>query len=298
MEKIERASFVPWLLAARPKTLTASIVPVLLATTLAWKAAGTVNLFLAFCGLCSALCIQIGTNLVNDALDFKKGTDTDDRFGPARVTQQGILSITQVLAAGAVFLALALFIGMPLMLEGGWPLAAALGISVLCAYCYTGGPFPIAYVGLSDLFVIGFFGLVCTTAMYYVQVGTVTPQAVLVGLQVGMLATAMSIINNLRDVVEDARNNKRTLAVRFGSTFSRIELAVMIFTPYALNVFAFYNDSILIAAAPFLALALGAKVVHAVAVTEPSKDYNRFLALAALHQLAFGFLLAGGLLIG
>ena len=147
-----------WILAFRPKTLTAAFVPILVATALAWSAVGrALNWPLGLLALASALCIQIGTNLVNDAVDFKKGTDTPARLGPTRVTQSGLLSANKVLAAAAIFFVFALLFGLPLVQFGGLPLLAIGLLSILCGYLYTGGPYPLAYYGWGDVFVICIF---------------------------------------------------------------------------------------------------------------------------------------------
>ena len=165
---------LPWLLAFRPKTLTAAIVPVIVASALVIAEAHTLQLYLSVCALLSAMFIQIGTNFVNDAIDFKKGADDEKRIGPTRMTQSGQLTHRQVLCGGfACFLIAALF-GIPLVMTGGWVIVGIGLISILCGYIYTGGPFPLAYVGLGDLFVVVFFGLVAVTGTFYLHAHSVS----------------------------------------------------------------------------------------------------------------------------
>jgi 1,4-dihydroxy-2-naphthoate polyprenyltransferase len=161
-----------WLLAFRPKTLTAAIVPVLVATALAFADQQTVKYWVTAFALLSATFIQIGTNFINDAIDFKKGADTHERVGPKRVTQSGLLSEKKVLLGGFICFALATLFGVPLVIEGGVPILIIGLISLAMGYCYTGGPYPLAYRGLGDLFVLIFFGLVAVCGTYYLHAGS------------------------------------------------------------------------------------------------------------------------------
>ncbi len=226
----------PWILAARPKTLTASLAPVLVGTLLAKNDVDSLNWVLAAFALISAILIQIGINLINDALDFKKGADTKDRLGPIRVTQAGLLSFKHVLMGGFFCFALALLCGIPLILQGGWPVFIVLLICVINGYLYTGGPSPLAYSGLGDICVFIFFGLVLTCTVFYLQTGILDGQAWLAGTQMGLLGTVLIAINNLRDHMGDAKAQKKTLAVRFGPTFARLEITFLSFAPFFLGL--------------------------------------------------------------
>lgn len=221
-----------WLLAARPKTLSAAVVPVLVGTALAWRDRHSLEWAMFACALAGAIFIQIGTNFVNDALDFKKGTDTAERLGPLRVTQAGLLSADAVMRGAYLCFVAAALCGIPLMLRGGWPLLVIGVSSIAAAYAYTGGPYPLAYNGLGELFVLVFFGFVAVGGSYYVQTLSVRPEVFVAGLAVGLLAIVLLAINNLRDVVNDRVSNKRTLAVRFGETFARTEIALCAFAPF------------------------------------------------------------------
>src|SRR5882757_1075563 len=205
-----------WLIAARPKTLAASVTPVLAGTALAFRDLATMHWQPFVFALLGAVFIQIGTNYVNDALDFRKGADTHTRLGPLRVTAAGLLSAEAVLRGAYVCFFLAALCGIPLILLGGWPIAAIGIASIAAAYAYTGGPYPLAYHGLGELFVMIFFGFVAVGGSYYVQTVKFDVRALLAGFAVGCLAVALLAINNLRDVNSDRTSNKRTLAVRFG----------------------------------------------------------------------------------
>lgn len=286
-----------WLLASRPKTLTASIIPVIVGTALADAVLLDMNWTIAFFALLCAMLIHVATNLINDALDFKKGADTKTRIGPTRVTQSGLLPMSYVYWAGIGCLGLAFIFGIPLMIKGGFPIALLLIVSIACAYLYTGGPFPLAYHGLGDLFVLLFFGLGAVVGVYYLQTMFVDDRAILAGVQIGMLATVLIAINNLRDRTEDAKANKRTLAVRFGVTFMRYEITLFTFVPFLLNMVWLKFGYLLAGMLPWLALPLAIKVVTGILKLEPGALYNRFFAQAALLHLLFGLLLSLGFML-
>lgn len=286
-----------WLLASRPKTLTASIIPVIAGTALANAVMLDMNWTIAFFALLCAMLIHVATNLINDALDFKKGADTKTRIGPTRVTQSGLLPMTHVYWAGIGCLGLAFLFGIPLMIKGGFPITLLLIVSIACAYLYTGGPYPLAYHGLGDLFVLLFFGLGAVVGVYYLQTKFVDDRSILAGLQIGMLATVLIAINNLRDREGDVKANKRTLAVRFGVNFMRYEITLFAFVPFLLNMMWLKFGYLFAGMLPWLALPLAIKVVTGVWKLEPGVLYNRFFAQAALLHLLFGLLLSLGFLL-
>ncbi|MDA0765424.1 MAG: 1,4-dihydroxy-2-naphthoate octaprenyltransferase [Verrucomicrobia bacterium] len=276
-----------WILAARPKTLPAAIVPVWVGCVLAWKLVGAVDWRLAGFTLAGALCIQVATNLFNDAIDARKGADTEERLGPRRVTASGMLSRRVVYGGAAFFLLLAFACGVPLFLERGWVMLAIGVPSLFLAYGYTGGPFPLAYLGLGELFVVLFFGFVAVMGTVFVQTGEwLWPGAVL-GLQVGLLSAVLITINNLRDVEEDRRSGKRTLAVRIGREGMLGVLHGMIYLPMVLTGLGrnFGMPWLLLLSFPWFLL--GLTVVHLVKRTEPGPAYNGYLALAALQLVGF-----------
>jgi 1,4-dihydroxy-2-naphthoate octaprenyltransferase len=271
-----------WLLAARAKTLSAAIVPVLAGTALAWP---RVDWFLFSSALLGALFIQIGTNFVNDALDFKKGADTAERLGPLRVTQAGLLSADAVMRGAYACFTIAVLFGLPLILRGGWPLLMIGVLSIAAAYAYTGGPYPLAYHGLGEIFVLLFFGVIAVGGSYYVQRLTIEPRVIIVGVAIGLLAVALLAINNLRDIHNDRASNKRTLAARFGERFARVEIAVAALLPFVL-VFRISWPTLI-----SLPLAL-AVVIRA--WRSQGAALNRCLAMSGALQWAFGILFVIG----
>jgi 1,4-dihydroxy-2-naphthoate octaprenyltransferase len=282
----------PWIVAARPKTLSAAVVPVLAGTALAAER-GRVDWLMFACALLGAVLIQVGTNFVNDALDFKKGTDTADRLGPLRVTQAGLLSADGVMRGAYVCFVLAALCGVPLILHAGWPLLVVGLASIAAAYAYTGGPYPLAYHGLGELFVVAFFGVIAVGGSYYVQRGMLEPAAVVMGVGVGLLAVVLLAINNLRDLANDARSNKRTMAVRFGAAFARMEVAFAAVLPFLAVVLTASLRGRALLLLPLLALPLAVALLVRVARSEGAA-LNRSLAMAGALQWAFGLLFVLG----
>jgi 1,4-dihydroxy-2-naphthoate octaprenyltransferase len=216
-----------WLIAARPKTLTAAIAPVIAGVGLAAHH-GVVAWLPALAALVGAVLIQIGTNFANDYYDFMRGGDTDERVGPTRVTQAGILKPAAVRRGMIAVLGAAMLVGVYLVWVAGWPIVVIGLSSVACAVLYTGGPYPLAYHGLGDLFVFVFFGLIAVGGTYYVQALDWPPDALLAGAGLGALSTAILVANNLRDVGTDAPAGKRTLAVRLGVSGTRVEYVMLL----------------------------------------------------------------------
>ena len=289
----------PWLLAARPKTLTASLSPVLLGTGLA---AGfspeRVPLHLAALALASALCIQAGTNLVNDAQDYEKGADTADRLGPTRVTQSGLLGGRHVMIGAGAFFLVAALLGIPLIVAGGIPILVIGTLSLVAGYAYTAGPFPLAYLGLGEVFVMLFFGVAAVTGMAYVLTGQgLWPWAEVGALQVGLQSSALLAVNNCRDIVGDRRVGKRTLAARFGLRFARVEIATLVAVPYLLGIAWVAGGRPWAALLPLATLPIAVGLVRGVWREPPSRAFNRFLAQTALLQLLFCGFAACGLVL-
>jgi len=286
-----------WLIAARPRTLPLSIIPVVVGTVLASITyTASINWYHATLYMLAGICLQIGTNMVNDALDFERGADTAERLGPIRATQSGMLSMRQVLGAGVFFMSLAFLFMLPLMWVIGWWLAGLVVICVLCAYLYTGGPYPLAYYGFGDFSAFFFFGIVATLLGYYIQVQFINTAALLVATQIGLLVTVPIAINNLRDYVEDAKAHKNTLVVRYGRLFGKYEITCLALSPFLLNAqWAFWGYS-LIAWLPILALPLATVIIRGVWQLPPGKAYNKLLALSILLHTFFGALLTLGIL--
>lgn len=281
------AMFKACLLAARPKTLPAAIVPVWAGCVLAWKLSGNFNLLLALCTVGGAISIQIATNFFNDAIDAKKGADTEHRLGPTRVTASGMMESKTVMRLAMLFLGLAVACGVVLYQARGWPIIA-IGIpSSFLAYGYTGGPFPLAYRGMGELFVILFFGLVAVTGTVFIQTGGWPREALLLGLQTGLLSAVLISINNMRDREEDATTGKRTLAVRFGPkvAVAVIWLEVKIAAFAGLAWIAFDHPALAIAGAPVFLL--GLRIMWGVMTFPPGPAFNRLLALGGVQLIIF-----------
>lgn len=217
--------FAIWVSATRPRTLPAAIAPVIVGTAFAlrhdsvvWYAAGAC---LAF-----ALLVQVGTNFANDYGDCVKGADNAGRVGPRRAVAAGLIPAATMKRAAWLVFAAAFLVGLTLLPYGGWPLLVIGATSILCGYAYTGGPWPIAYIGLGDVFVFVFFGLVAVGATYFVQAGWPGMDVWLAAAAIGLLAANILVVNNYRDAETDARAGKRTSVVRFGRKFARWQFAL------------------------------------------------------------------------
>ena len=281
------SSLKSWFMAARPKTLTASLIPIIAACGLVRSQAFSINWVLVFCAVMSSFAIQIATNLINDAVDFKKGADTVDRIGPQRVTQSGLISAQRVHIGAAISLLLAVAFGIPLVIVGGIPIVAIGLLSILLAYGYTAGPFSLAYNGLGDLFVIIFFGLVAVGGMTYILTGVFDAESFVLGLQIGFLNTILIAINNLRDIETDRKVNKRTLAVRLGITGAKVWIVFLILAPFFLGYYWLFIGKKWLYILPIISLVLGLSVLKKILTTVPSALYNQFLAKSAAYGLVF-----------
>ncbi|MBA3413997.1 MAG: 1,4-dihydroxy-2-naphthoate polyprenyltransferase [Chloroflexia bacterium] len=221
-----------WWLAIRPRTLAAAVAPIVVGSAVAWREGGF-HLVTALVALAVALLLQVGSNLANDVLDFRRGADTADRLGPTRVTQGGLLSTRQVATATGVVLGLATLAGLYLVWRGGWPILLLGAAALVAAVAYTGGPAPLGYLGLGEVFVFLFFGLAGVAGSAYVQTGELTPLALWAAVPIGAIVTAVLVVNNLRDIPTDRAAGKMTLAVRFGPRFARAEYLVLLAVAFA-----------------------------------------------------------------
>ena len=272
---------------ARPKTLAAGVVPVWAGGVLAWKLSGAFDAWLWVCTLLGALCIQIATNFYNDAVDGKKGADGEGRTGPRRLTGTGEMSFAQVMGIGTAFLVGAAFFGAFLVMERGW-LMLAIGLpSLFFAYGYTGGPFPLAYRGLGELFVIVFFGFVAVMGTVFIQTGTWPREAVLLGGQIGLLSAVLISVNNFRDREGDALVGKRTLAVRLGRKVAAAVIWLEIKIAAFLGVAWLAMDYPLFGLASMPVLVIGMCIIWGVLTLPPDQRMNRLLALGALELVLF-----------
>ncbi|MBL7557408.1 MAG: 1,4-dihydroxy-2-naphthoate octaprenyltransferase [Bdellovibrionaceae bacterium] len=296
-----KSKFQSIILAFRPKTLTASLVPCLAATALAATSTSTADMkfqwWIFVYALIASFFIQIGTNLVNDAMDFKKGADTSERIGPQRITQAGVLTSMQVLGLATLFFIGAVLLGIPLVNEGGQPIIIIGILSVMMGYGYTAGPYPLAYRGLGDLFVILFFGLAAVMGLFFLHTKMWTMDSFLLGLQIGLHATVLIAINNLRDIDGDAKVNKRTLAVRLGIQGAKKEIYFLCLAPFVLQIYWALQGRWVAAVLPLIALPLAIKIMKNVKNTAPSSQYNQFLGQSAGLHLLFGVLLSIGFIL-
>jgi 1,4-dihydroxy-2-naphthoate octaprenyltransferase len=286
-----------WLMAIRPKTLPAAVSPVLVGIALA-VADGVFSPLPALAAMVGALLIQIGTNLANDYFDYVKGVDVAERKGPTRVAQSGLVSLTQLRLGIVVTFALAALAGLYLVMVGGWPILAIGVASLISALAYTGGPFPIGYHGLGDLFVFLFFGLAAVCGTYYVQALTVTPATVIAAVPVGALTVAILVVNNLRDIETDRQTGKRTLAVMIGPRGTRLEYVVLLAVAYAVPVLFWLAEwASAWVLLPWLTVPLALRLVRTLHQTTEGRSLNKALAGTANLDLAFGLLFALGLVL-
>jgi 1,4-dihydroxy-2-naphthoate polyprenyltransferase len=286
-----------WIMAARVRTLPAAVAPVLVGTALSWTARDLrVGGFVA--ALLGAIFIQVGTNLSNDYSDARRGADTEDRLGPVRVTAGGLVPPRQVLVATYVSFGLAVLCGVYLVYLAG-PILLAIGAaSILAGVLYTGGPRPYGYEGLGEVFVFAFFGIVAVTGSYYVQAEEVDWEAFVLAVPVGLLASAILVVNNIRDLESDRRAGKRTLAVRLGRERARTLYGLMVYgafvtapLPWVLGALSAW---LLL---PLVLVPVAVTLVRIVRAHSDGPTLNQALARTGMLQLAFCVLLSAGLLL-
>jgi 1,4-dihydroxy-2-naphthoate octaprenyltransferase len=283
-------------MAARVRTLPAAIAPVLVGTSLA-LGAGHFDALAFVAALLGAMFIQVGTNLSNDYSDARRGADTEDRLGPVRVTAGGLVPPAQVLAATYLTFGLAVLCGIYLVAVAGWELLAVGAASILAGVLYTGGPRPYGYEGLGELFVFLFFGIVAVVGSYFVQVQDLPWEAFVCAIPVGLLASAILVVNNVRDLETDRRAGKRTLAVRLGRPRTRVMYAAMLGTAFLVAPLPWPLGSL----GPWLLLPwatapLAVALVRVVRTRTDGLALNGALARTGLLQLLFCVLYSAGIL--
>ena len=281
----------PWILAARPRTLGAALIPVVAGCALAISISAFDPLVSALV-LASAVLIQIATNFFNDAIDHVKGADTAGRLGPTRVTSAGLLPARRVMTGAFLTLTLAALLALPLVLRGGGIILLVGLLSLLFAYAYTGGPFPLAYLGLGEIFVILFFGLIAVAGTFYLNTLAFSVAAILAGLQIGLHSSVLLAVNNLRDLETDRAANKKTLAARFGLNFARRENAALLIAPFILGLAWLPLGYLWAFLLPLLTLPLAWWLARACLTATPDRQVNQLLAQAAAMHAAFGLLLS------
>lgn len=275
-----------WLLAFRLKTLPAAVAPVISATALAHLLNFKIETSTVIYLLMATLCLQIATNLFNDAIDFKKGAD-HHRIGPQRVTQSGLLSPKTVQWMAVSFCGLTMLASVPIVWLGGWPILLLGLISLFLTYGYTGGPYPLAYLGLGDLFVILFFGLIAVGGSFFVLTGEWGVEALVLGLQMGFLSTILIAINNLRDSATDILVHKKTLAVRFGDSFVKKEIFILSVLPFLGLLYWFLRFDKFSFALPLVCTPLAFSLALSVLKNTDKKQLNACLAKGGLLLIGF-----------
>lgn len=280
-----------WRYAIRPKTLSVAIIPVIVGTSLA----PSIDWVLAALMLFSAIFIQIGANLANDAGDFARGGDTEERLGFPRATQMGWLTGGLVMRGAYIAFFIAFLLTIPIALKAGFIVLLAVTLSILAGYAYVAGPYPYGYYGFGEIMTLLFFGYVCTSISYYIQTGTVGLKTLLAGTQVGLLSAAILAINNLRDIVGDTKAGKKTLAVRFGKWFGKTEITCCIIAPFLLNLYWAKFGYPIAAFLPLSLFVFAGIIVQGIWIREPGRIYNNYLVLTSFLMLLFGILLTIGI---
>ena len=245
-----------WISASRPRTLPAAVAPVVVGSALAWHVGRFDPIAAAIC-LGFALLVQIGTNFANDYFDFVNGADTEHRVGPRRAVAAGLVAPRVMKGAMVGVFAAAFLLGLTLIHWGGpWLLAVGI-VSILSGAAYTGGPWPLGYHGLGDVFVFLFFGLVAVGATFFVQAGRIEVDALLIAVPIGLLTANILVVNNYRDVETDSVAGKRTLVVRFGRRFARWQFALSLMLALALSPVLFLRGYSAAVFLPWLLIPLG-----------------------------------------
>ncbi|MCF8197586.1 MAG: 1,4-dihydroxy-2-naphthoate polyprenyltransferase [Sulfuritalea sp.] len=285
-----------WWTATRPRTLSISATPVLVGSALAWAEGAAPAWFLMLAALCCAILIQVGTNLHNDAADFESGNDRPDRVGPLRVTAAGWASPEAVRRAALFSFVLALVLGSFLVAAGGWFILIAGLASLLAGWSYSGGQHPISHTPLGEVFVLVFFGLVAVAGSHWLQLAAWSPKVLLAGIVVGMPAAAVLLVNNYRDLEDDLRSGRHTLAAVIGREQSRLIYALLMLLPFAI-LLVFAVQGLSGALLGLLALPFSLSLIRRLHRTQPGPQLNLLLAGTAQAGFMIGVLLSIGLLL-
>ena len=292
----ENSKFHSWLLASRPKTLLASVVPVMVGTALAINV-DKFNPLVTLVALVCSLLIQIGTNFTNDLYDFYKGADTVSRKGPVRVLAAGLISVKEMKTGIIIAFLSAFILGLYLVYIGGIIILAIGVLSILAGIAYTAGPYPLAYKGLGDIFVFMFFGLIGTMGTFYLQANELSLAAFLSSIPVGSLITNILVVNNYRDIETDRNAGKNTLAVKLGKTFTQYQFIFLIFVSFIvpLLLFLFFDFKFWIFL-PYLTLPVVYKTISML-FTLDGVQLNETLELTAKLSAMYGILFSAGLML-
>jgi len=285
-----------WILASRPRTLAAAIVPVVVGSAIAINDF-KFNALAALIALLCSLLIQIGTNFVNDLFDFLRGSDKADRVGPQRATVSGLLSVNEMKFGIYFSFGLSFLLGLYLIIHSGWFILIIGILSILAGIAYTAGPFPLAYNGLGDIAVFLFFGFVGTVGTYYVQANEFSAMAFWASVPVGALITNILVVNNYRDREEDSSNGKRTLIVIFGEKFGRFQYLFFMLISYSILFIVYFTfKKEIFVFLPLLSLPLAVKLIRMI-YTKRGSELNKTLELTAKLSALYGLLFAAGILL-
>ena len=285
-----------WIIASRPKTLFAAVVPVFVGSALA-DYYNLLQIKYSIVALICSLLIQIGTNFHNDLYDFLKGADNEKRKGPQRVLASGLISVNEMKIGTLFIFSIAFVLGLYLVYTAGITILIIGIVSILAALAYTSGPYPLAYNGLGDIFVFMFFGIVGTMGTFYIQVKEFTVLAFLISIPVGALVTNILVVNNFRDIEEDKAAGKRTLAVKLGKTFTRYQYIMLLTVSFLIPavLFLFYNFDLWIFL-PYVTIPIAFRLIKMLSTFE-GVELNKALELTAKLSAIFGILFSAGILL-
>ncbi|NTW70003.1 MAG: 1,4-dihydroxy-2-naphthoate polyprenyltransferase [Chlorobiaceae bacterium] len=287
--------FQAWMLAIRPKTLPAGAVPVVLGSALA-AADGRFQLLLALVALVCALGIQVATNFINEIYDFRKGADTAERLGPTRTVAAGIISEKTMIQVSVTLVSFVFLLGLYLVYTAGWPILLVGLFSLLFAWAYTGGPYPIAYSGLGDIFVFVFFGLVAVGGTYYVQSLDLVFPVLLAAVAPGAFSVNILLVNNIRDIDTDRKVGKMTLPARIGPEYARRLYVALTVVAYLVPLLLWMEGYSLFGLLSWLSLPLAFRMKSELYRSE-GRELNNVLAGTGKLMTIYGLLLSAGILI-
>ncbi len=297
IDTFSEMKFSVWIEAARIRTLPASLIPVLVGASLAWNH-DHFHLPATVVALICAILIQIGTNFANDYFDFRNGADTSDRVGFVRASASGEIAPNVMFGAAVVTFSLAFLLGLYLVFHAGWPILVIGTASIACGVLYTGGPFPLAYNGLGDVFVFIFFGLVAVMGTYYVNALQWSAEAFWAAVAVGALSTMILTANNYRDVHTDLKASKRTLAVLLGERFTRWQYLLLTLLAFTIPPHFYFRESydpvILL---PMVLIIPAAMLVYRFWKETRKEQFNAILIRTARFMTAFGVLFSLGIVL-
>ena len=287
------------LIAIRPKTLSASIAPVLVGSSIAFNSSHF-NMQIFFLTFFSAIFIQIGTNFANDVYDFINGADNDERIGPTRAVQANLISVRAMKYLTIISFSLSVICGLPLVIQGGYPILLVGILSIISGYAYTGGPYPLGYNGWGDIFVFIFFGPIAVCGTFFLQLGYLSVESIISGIIMGCLSVTLLCINNIRDVETDRNVGKRTIAVRFGVMFVKILFISLFLISYLLLAYLSFNLSYLNTNVFFLLLIITVPLcikLNFDVFTLKSYSLNRLLSNVSVFIIIFSLLFILSILI-